>query len=188
MKNESSTPLPSSSSEPPAVPESALTSSPPPPSPPEIPTMVEPPPVPAASAPPPAPAVSHEGGSTVVSDLSGLATEKNLAMFCHLSALVGGVAFSAIGLPVGNILGPLVIWLMKKDTMPLVNEHGKEALNFQITVSAVILACMALFFLILPIFLIPLVGLAALVLTIIGTIRASNGVLYRYPLTVRLIK
>jgi uncharacterized Tic20 family protein len=47
---------------------------------------------------------------------------------------------------------------------------------------------MALFFLILPIFLIPLVGLAALVLTIIGTIRASNGVLYRYPLTVRLIK
>jgi uncharacterized Tic20 family protein len=186
MENESSTPPPSSSSEPPAVPASALT--PPPPSPPEIPTMVEPPPVPEVTAAPPAPAPIPESGSTVLNDLNGLATEKNLAMFCHLSALVGGIAFSAIGLPVGNILGPLVIWLMKKDTMPLVNEHGKEALNFQITVSAVILACMALFFLILPIFLIPLVGLAALVLTIIGTIKASNGVLYRYPLTVRLIK
>jgi len=148
---------------------------------------VQPPPVPEDSALPP-PAASQSGGSTVVNDLSGLATEKNLAMFCHLSALVGGIAFSAIGMPVGNIVGPLVIWLMKKDTMPLVNEHGKESLNFQITVSAVILACMALFFLILPIFLIPIVGLAALVLTIIGTIKASNGELYRYPLTVRLIK
>jgi uncharacterized Tic20 family protein len=187
MENESSTPPPSSSSEPPAVPESALTP-PPPPSPPEIPTMVEPPPVPEVTAAPPGPAAIPEAGSTVLNDLNGLATEKNLAMFCHLSALVGGIAFSAIGLPVGNILGPLVIWLMKKDTMPLVNEHGKEALNFQLTVSAVILACMALFFLILPIFLIPLVGLAALVLTIIGTIKASNGVLYRYPLTIRLIK
>ena len=186
MENESSTPPPSSSSEPPPVPESSVTT--PPPSPPEIPTMVEPPPVPKVTAAPPAPAAIPEAGSTVLNDLNGLATEKNLAMFCHLSALVGGIAFSAIGLPVGNILGPLVIWLMKKDTMPLVNEHGKEALNFQITVSAVILACMALFFLILPIFLIPLVGLAALVLTIIGTIKASNGVLYRYPLTVRLIK
>lgn len=150
--------------------------------------MVEPPPVPEVTAAPPGPAAIPEAGSTVLNDLNGLATEKNLAMFCHLSALVGGIAFSAIGLPVGNILGPLVIWLMKKDTMPLVNEHGKEALNFQLTVSAVILACMALFFLILPIFLIPLVGLAALVLTIIGTIKASNGVLYRYPLTIRLIK
>jgi uncharacterized Tic20 family protein len=187
MENESSTPPPSSSSEPPAVPESALTP-PPPPSPPEIPTMVEPPPVPEVTAAPPGPAAIPEAGSTVLNDLNGLATEKNLAMFCHLSALVGGIAFSAIGLPVGNILGPLVIWLMKKDTMPLVNEHGKEALNFQLTVSAVILACMALFFLILPIFLIPLVGLAALVLKIIGTIKASNGVLYRYPLTIRLIK
>ncbi len=186
MENESSTPPPSSSSEPPPVPESSVTT--PPPSPPEIPTMVEPPPVPKVTAAPPAPAAIPEAGSTVLNDLNGLATEKNLAMFCHLSALVGGIAFSAIGLPVGNILGPLVIWLMKKDTMPLVNEHGKEALNFQLTVSAVILACMALFFLILPIFLIPLVGLAALVLTIIGTIKASNGVLYRYPLTIRLIK
>jgi uncharacterized Tic20 family protein len=181
MENDSHPP----SSEPPPVPESGAM--PPPPAPPEVTPSVQPPPVPEDSALPP-PAASQSGGSTVVNDLSGLATEKNLAMFCHLSALVGGIAFSAIGMPVGNIVGPLVIWLMKKDTMPLVNEHGKESLNFQITVSAVILACMALFFLILPIFLIPIVGLAALVLTIIGTIKASNGELYRYPLTVRLIK
>jgi uncharacterized Tic20 family protein len=78
--------------------------------------MVEPPPVPEVTAAPPAPAAIPEAGSTVLNDLNGLATEKNLAMFCHLSALVGGIAFSAIGLPVGNILGPLVIWLMNKDT------------------------------------------------------------------------
>jgi len=117
-----------------------------------------------------------------------MATEKNLAMFCHLSAIVGGVIFSWLGLPVGNILGPLIIWLMKKDTMPKVNEHGKEALNFQITVSAIILACMALFFLFLPLLLIPVVGIAALILTIIATIKASNGEFYRYPFSLRLIK
>lgn len=121
-----------------------------------------------------------------------MATEKNLAMFCHLSALVGGVVFSWLGLPVGNILGPLIIWLMKKDTMPKVNEHGKEALNFQITVSIIVFACMLTFFLILPILLPILVaiatGIAALILTIIATIKASNGELYRYPFSLRLIK
>jgi uncharacterized Tic20 family protein len=53
--------------------------------------------------------------------------EKNMAMFCHLSALIGGLVLSWTGLPVGNIIGPLVIWLLKKDSMPLVNEHGKIA-------------------------------------------------------------
>jgi uncharacterized Tic20 family protein len=130
----------------------------------------------------------NEAFASVGKDLQGMATEKNLAMFCHLSAIVGGLVFSAIGLPVGNILGPLIIWLVKKDTMPMVNTHGKEALNFQITVSAVILVCMALFWLVLPLLLIPVVGIAALILTVIGTIKASNGELYRYPLTVRLIK
>jgi uncharacterized Tic20 family protein len=54
--------------------------------------------------------------------------EQNWAMFCHLAALSGFI------IPLGNILGPLILWLIKKDTMPLVDQHGKEALNFQITV------------------------------------------------------
>ncbi len=109
-------------------------------------------------------------------------------MFCHLSALVGGLLLGWTGLPIGNILGPLVIWSLKKDTMPLVNEHGKEALNFQITVSIAIAACVLTFFLLVTIPLAFLIGIAALVLTIIGTIKASNGILYRYPFNLRLIK
>jgi uncharacterized Tic20 family protein len=99
-------------------------------------------------------------------------------------------------LPGGNILGPLILWLLKKDTMPLVNAHGKEALNFQITVTAALLLCFSFFAMMFgasyPLtwsaVLIQLIWLVALVLSIIGTVKASNGVLYRYPLTVRLIK
>lgn len=197
MANESELPPPSSSSEPPPVPEPGVM--PPPPSPPEVPDIPSPPPVPESAVapsipsepPPPAsavpPAVSS-AFSEVGKDLQGMATEKNLAIFCHLSALIGGVVFSAVGLPVGNILGPLLIWLWKKDTMPMVNEHGKAALNFQITVSILFLACMLTFFLLLPILVAIAVGIAALILTIIATIKASNGELYRYPFSLRLIK
>jgi uncharacterized Tic20 family protein len=161
---------------------------PPPPSPPEPPPVPvnppEPPPVPTAAqsyAPPPSPGPG--GGST-------MGDEKNMAMFCHLSALAGGLvgALTGIPLPFGNVVGPLIIWLMKKDTMPMVNEHGKEVLNFQITVSIAVTACLITFFLILPIFLAIVIAIAALVLTIIGTIKASNGELYRYPFTWRVIK
>ncbi len=179
----------------------------PPPSPPEVPTpppptpSLEPPPVPAAEPPPvPPPAAEPSVAATqaqaaqqafkqaAAETANEFANEKNLAMFCHLAAIVGGLVFSWTGLPVGNIVGPLLIWLWKKDSMPLVNEHGKESLNFQITVSIAIGACLALFFLFLPLLLIPLIGIAALVLTILGTIKASNGVLYRYPFALRLIK
>lgn len=153
----------------------------------------EPPPVPGVGAakagdPPPVGEAVSQVMASVGKELQGVATEKNLAMFCHLSAIVGGLLFSFVGLPIGNVLGPLLIWLLKKDSMPMVMEHGKEALNFQITVSLAILGCMALFFLFLPLLLIPVIGLAALVLSIIGTLKASNGVLYRYPLTLRLVK
>jgi uncharacterized Tic20 family protein len=125
-------------------------------------------------------------------DLQGMATEKNLAMFCHLSAIVGGVVLAGAGvglfLPIGNILGPLFIWLWKKDTMPMVNAHGKEALNFQISVSIVMFLCVLTFWLFLPILVAIATGFVALILTIIATIKASNGEPYRYPISLRLIK
>ena len=119
--------------------------------------------------------------------------ERQWAMFAHLSALAGGLLTSAIG-GWGFFLGPLVIWLMKKDTMPFVADQAKEALNFNITVSAVFLALLVLslltlgigFVITLPIMLI--VGIAALVLIIMAAIKANNGIAYRYPFTVRLIK
>lgn len=109
--------------------------------------------------------------------------EQNWAMYCHLSALVGFI------IPLGNVLGPLVVWLMKKDTMPQVEIHGKEALNFQITVLLALIVSLVLTVVLIGFLLLPVVGLAALVLTIMAAIKVSNGQLdYRYPIALRLIK
>jgi len=119
--------------------------------------------------------------------------ERQWAMFAHLSALLGGLVTSAVG-GWGFFLGPLVIWLMKKDTMPFVADQAKEALNFNITVSAIFVVLLILSFLTLGIgFLVTLpimliVGLAALVLIIMAAIKANEGIAYRYPFVLRLIK
>jgi uncharacterized protein len=109
--------------------------------------------------------------------------EQNWAMFCHLAALAGFL------IPFGNVIGPLVIWLVKKDTMPLVDKHGKEAVNFQITVSIAVLVCLLLMLVLIGIFLLFVVGIGALVLTIIAAVKVSNGELdYHYPFAIRLLK
>ena len=143
-------------------------------------TPPPPPPSPASSSPP---------------DFDGLpgAEERQWAMFAHLSALVGGLLTGAVG-GWGCILGPLIIWLMKKDTMPFVADQAKEALNFNITVGAIFLLLWILTFVTLGIGIIltgPLmlvVGVAALVLIIMAAIRSNEGKAYRYPMTVRLVK
>ncbi|WP_189454833.1 DUF4870 domain-containing protein [Lysobacter bugurensis] len=115
-------------------------------------------------------------------------------MFAHLSALVGGVVTAGWAGSIGCFIGPLIIWLVKKDTMPFVDDQGKEALNFNITVAAVFLALLILSIVTLGIGLviaIPawiIIGLAWLVFTIIAGIKANEGVRYRYPFTLRLIK
>ena len=115
-------------------------------------------------------------------------------MFAHLSALVGGILTSGWAGSIGCFIGPLVIWLVKKDTLPFVDDQGKEALNFNITVGIVFLALLILSIVTFGIGLIvavPLwiiIGIAWLVLTIIAAVKANNGERYRYPLTLRLIK
>lgn len=121
------------------------------------------------------------------------AEQRQWAMFAHLSALAGGLLTSAIG-GWGFFIGPLVIWLVKKDTMPFVEDQAKEALNFNITVSAIFLALLILTFVTLgigalvtlPLMLI--VGIAALVLIIMAAVKANEGIAYRYPMTLRLVK
>ncbi len=109
--------------------------------------------------------------------------EQNWAMACHLSALAGFL------IPFGNIAGPLIVWLIKRAEMPLVDIHGKEALNFQITVSIAVAVCVALMFVLVGFVLIFIVGLGALVLTIMAAVKVSNGDFeYRYPFTLRLLK
>jgi hypothetical protein len=110
------------------------------------------------------------------------AEERQWAMFAHLSALVG------LLIPFGSILGPLIIWQIKKAEMPFVDDQGKEALNFQITVLLVVIVCFILMFILIGMLLLPIVGIAWLVLSIMGGIKANNGETYRYPFTLRLIK
>jgi len=127
--------------------------------------------------------------------VSGIsAEERQWAMFAHLSALAGGILTSGWAGSIGCFIGPLVIWMMKKDTMPFVDDQAKEALNFNISVALVFLALFLLSVLTLGIGLIIaipawiIIGIAWLVFTIIAAIKAHEGVAYRYPLTMRLIK
>ena len=108
---------------------------------------------------------------------------RQLAMACHLIALVG-----LLGNGVGFVLGPLILWLLKKEDHPFIDEQGKESLNFQITMF-IVLFISALFALVIVgiVFLI----IAPFVMTIfpiIGAIKANNGEHYRYPFSIRFIK
>jgi len=129
---------------------------------------------------------------------SGRATvppeERQWAMFAHLSALLGGLLTSGWAGSIGFFIGPLVIWMMKKDTMPFVGDQAKEALNFAITVSIACLALLVLTLLtlgigaLLTVPLFAVIGITALVFVIIAAIKASEGVAYRYPFALRLVK
>ncbi|WP_442110870.1 DUF4870 domain-containing protein [Pseudomonas sp. NUPR-001] len=104
------------------------------------------------------------------------------AMFCHLAALAG------LLMPFGHVLGPLVMWLWKKNLDPFIDDQGKEALNFQLTVFLASLACYALLYVLVGFVLYGILVVYALVFTIIAGVKANNGQAYRYPLTLRLIR
>ncbi|MCW1914635.1 DUF4870 domain-containing protein [Luteolibacter sp. GHJ8] len=115
--------------------------------------------------------------------------ERNWAMAGHLSALSGWLT------GFGYIAGPLIVWLIKKDTMPFVAREAKEALNFNIswTIWLILLAIVAfiLTFFVIGVLLWPVVALIPVgmsVLSIVGGVRANEGNGYRYPLTLRFIQ
>jgi len=107
--------------------------------------------------------------------------EKMWGMLCHLSALAGFV------IPFGNIIGPLVIWMLKKDEFPHVNDQGKESLNFQISLMIYIIAAAILIIIAVGILLLIFLAVYGLVMIIIASLKANEGVKYRYPFTIRLI-
>jgi len=108
--------------------------------------------------------------------------ERTWAMFCHLSTLAGSI------IPFGNLLGPLVIWLIKKDQYPMVEDQGKEALNFQIGMTVCSMVSLVLCLVVIGIPLLMAVTVFDLVVTIIAAIKANSGERYRYPLTIRIIR
>ena len=100
----------------------------------------------------------------------------NMAMLCHLLAIFTG------------FLGPLVIWLIKKDDAPFIDRHGKEALNFQLTVLIAMIISGLLTFICIGFIMLMVVWIADLILCIIAALKASRGEEYRYPLTIRFLK
>ena len=105
------------------------------------------------------------------------------AMLCHLAALVG-----LLGNGVGFLLGPLIVWLLRKEDHPFVDEQGKEAVNFQLSMFLALFLCIPLLFVIIGIFLMVLIGIVMTILPIVAAIRANDGVPYRYPLTIRFLR
>jgi uncharacterized Tic20 family protein len=102
---------------------------------------------------------------------------------CHASALLG-LFFHFLG----HILGPLAVWLLKRGDSPEIEAHGKESLNFQISmlIYDAIAAILCIFLIGIPILI--ALWVANTVLVIIASVKASEGKLYQYPFTIRLIK
>ncbi|MBS0379948.1 MAG: DUF4870 domain-containing protein [Proteobacteria bacterium] len=104
-------------------------------------------------------------------------------MLAHLSALVGVIVPL-----VGCIVGPMVVWLARRDQSAFVAEHAREALNFNITVVIASVVCGLLVMVFIGFILGVALFIAWLVLTLIAAIRASEGETYRYPFSLRLVK
>lgn len=109
--------------------------------------------------------------------------ERMWGMLCHLSALAMFILPAA-----GNIIGPLIVYLIKKDEYSFVDDQGKESLNFQITVTILMFASAILIIIGIGILLLLAIGIAALVFTIIAAVRANEGEFYRYPWSIRFLK
>jgi hypothetical protein len=107
---------------------------------------------------------------------------KTWDMLCHLSALAGFI------IPFGNLIGPVLVWQIKKNEFPSVDAHGKESVNFQISVVIYAFVGFLLTFVLIGIPLLVLLALGSLVLIVIASIKANNGEAYRYPLTIRFLK
>lgn len=108
--------------------------------------------------------------------------EQTWGLIAHLSALAGFV------IPFGNILGPLIVWLTKRDESAFVGDQAKEALNFQLTATVALVISFFLIFVAIGILLMPIIGIGVLVLTIVAGVKANEGRRYRYPLTIRFVK
>jgi len=105
-----------------------------------------------------------------------------MGILCHVLALAGFVV------PFGSILGPLVMWLIKRAESPYLDAAGKEAVNFNISWTIYLAVAAFSMFLLIGFLLFPIVAVAWLIFVIMASIKASDGVIYRYPLTIRLIK
>ncbi len=135
-----------------------------------------PPPGATPAGPPPPQPLNYAAGVTETNPQA-----RTWGMFCHLAAL-------AYFIPLGHILGPLIVWLVKRDEFPFVNDQGKESLNFQITISIAYAVAAILIVTVIGCVLLPAVVVTNIVFVILAAIAANEGKPYRYPICIRFIK
>ena len=104
------------------------------------------------------------------------------AMICHLSALVG-----LLGNGIGFLIGPLVVWLIKREDDPAIEKQGKEAVNFQLTMFLAMFVSLLLAFVLIGIPLLFIFGLMMVIFPIIAAVKTGNRERYRYPISIRFI-
>ena len=107
---------------------------------------------------------------------------RNTAVAAHLSTFAGLV------IPFGSVIGPLAVWLTRRHRDPFVDQAGREALNFGITIAVYgsVLLVAALMLVGIPLLVVGVV--AWVVLASLAAVKASQGQPYRYPLTMRLVR
>lgn len=108
---------------------------------------------------------------------------KTFGMLCHLLGLAG-----LTGIPFSNVLGPFVMWLLKKNDYAFVDDQGKEAMNFQITILIGVLICIPLFFIFVGALLLPALIVFDVIMVTVASVKANDGEKYRYPFCIRFIK
>lgn len=111
------------------------------------------------------------------------AQEKTNGMLCHLLSFL-----SLAGIPMGNIIGPLIFWSTKKEESNFVDECGKESINFQITMTIYFCISFILCFVMIGFLFLLILSLMELICVLKACIAANNGMSYKYPMTISFIK
>ncbi len=106
--------------------------------------------------------------------------ERNWGMFCHLGAFAGFI------IPFGNIIAPLILWLLKREDSSFIDAQGKESLNFQVSFTIYAFVSLLLIFVYIGLIIFPILFFLFFILVIIAAIKAQDGVVYHYPLSIRL--
>lgn len=109
-------------------------------------------------------------------------SERNWAMFCHLSA------FAGFFFPFGSIIGPLICWISRREESTWINENGKASLNFQLSILLYTVLAVPLCFILIGIPIVVLLGTLKIICIIIASIRASKGEEFKYPLAIPFIQ
>lgn len=109
------------------------------------------------------------------------AETKNWAIACHALAFAGYV------IPFGNLVGPLLVWALKKDSSPYIDQQGRESVNFQITMLIAYLISGILVLVFVGILLLAVCALFNVVMVVLAIIKTADGQDFRYPFAIRIL-